>query len=106
MMRALVNMPKAARAGDAVEIKIILSHPMETGYRMDDSGKQVPRNIVKELTCAYLGEEVFRVEMFPAISANPYFSFFLMADRSGPVILAWTDDRGESGRETLTLTVE
>jgi sulfur-oxidizing protein SoxZ len=106
MTRALIAMPKTAKAGDIVEVKIILSHPMETGYRMDESGKPVPRHIVKDLVCRYLGDEVFRVELFPAISANPYFSFFLTAERTGSVVLAWTDDRGERGGETLNLKVE
>lgn len=105
-MRALINIPKTAKQGEAFEIKIIISHPMETGHRADDVGKPIPRHIVKELICHYLGDEVFRAELHPAISANPYFSFFALADRTGPVVLSWSDDKGAKAEESMTITVE
>lgn len=106
MSRALVNIPKSIKKGEPFEVKIIISHPMETGYRVDDVGKPIARHIIRDFLCTYLGDEAIRVEMFPAISANPYFSFFVMAEQSGPLILAWTDDRGEGGREAIDIVVE
>ena len=89
-----------------VEIRILISHPMESGQRRNDSGELVPRDIINRLICSYNGEDVFRAELFPAISANPYLSFYLVAGESGPVKFTWTDDHGATQSESVPLTVE
>ena len=39
MARALVAMPKTAKRGDIIEVRALIGHPMETGYRPDANGK-------------------------------------------------------------------
>ena len=63
------------------------------------------RDIITEFACLYDGEEVFRAELFPATSANPYLSFTLVAERTGPLTFTWRGDNGFSQTETATLTV-
>ena len=60
MSRALVNVPKRARPGQVIEIKTLISHIMETGYRRNEVGAMVPRDIINAFVCTYNGEEVFR----------------------------------------------
>ena len=50
-MAARIDLPKEARRGDLVEVRITIQHPMETGFRVDASGKRVPRNAVHSLVC-------------------------------------------------------
>ena len=52
-MAALVNIPEAAAPGEVVEIKILISHPMETGFRTGPDGNLVPRNIIHDFRCAH-----------------------------------------------------
>ena len=104
-MTAMVNVPESAAPGDTVEIKILISHPMETGFRTGSDGKLVPRNIIHELTATYDGNEVYRVELHPSVSANPFFAFHLRAERTGEVAITWIDEAGEEHSETRTLTV-
>jgi sulfur-oxidizing protein SoxZ len=104
-MTAMVNVPESATAGEIVEVKILISHPMETGFRTGPDGKLVPRNIIHELTARYDGKEVYRVELYPSVSANPFFAFHLRAERTGEVAITWTDEAGEEHSETRTLTV-
>jgi sulfur-oxidizing protein SoxZ len=92
--RALVNVPKTARRGEVIEIKAMIAHPMETGYRIDHTGAPIPRSIINRFVCTYAGEEVFAAELFPAVSANPFLSFFTVATVSGTIGFAWTDDDG------------
>ena len=106
MARPLINIPKRAKRGDAFEIRVLISHPMESGQRRDDVGKVVPRDIINSFYCTYGGEEVFRAELFPAISANPYFAFSARAVETGLITLSWTDDQGVSGFESVEITVE
>ena len=106
MGSVLINVPKKARRGDVIEIKTLMSHIMETGYRTSNVGKLVPRDIITQFTCKYNGEEVFRAELFPAIAANPYITFFTTATESGTLTFEWTGDNGYAVTETATITVE
>lgn len=104
-MRALVNVPETAARDEIVEIKVLIRHPMETGFRTDRQGALVPRDIIPLLWCTYGGEEVFRAKIFPAVAANPFFSFTLRAEATGEVIIHWVDQAGGEHSETRTLTV-
>jgi sulfur-oxidizing protein SoxZ len=106
MARALINVPAKAKRGDVVEIKTLISHVMETGFRPDHTGKPIPRDIITEFVCRYDGEEIFRAELFPAISANPFFTFTTVATESGTLTFEWTGDKGFSASESAKITVE
>lgn len=106
MGRPLINVPTHAKPGEVIEIKTLVRHPMETGYRRGVTGDPIPRDIIKSFACAYNGEEVFRADLFPAIAANPFLSFFTVATTSGTLAFSWTDDHDETQTETVQITVE
>jgi sulfur-oxidizing protein SoxZ len=106
MARALINVPANAKRGDVIEIKTLISHTMETGFRPSDMGKPIPRDIITDFICRYNGEEIFRAELFPAISANPFFTFTTVATESGTLTFEWTGDNGFSATEAAKITVE
>lgn len=109
MARALITMPKTARRGEIIEIRTLVAHPMETGYRAGENGAIVPRNIIRRFNCRYFDGrddvEVFSVELFPAIAANPYISFFTIATGSGALRFNWQGDNGFVQTESVDLTV-
>ncbi len=105
MARTLINAPKTAKRGEVIEIRATIGHPMETGFRPDDSGKVMPRNIIQRFHCRYNGELVFSAEMFSAVSANPYLAFHTVATESGTLALTWEGDNGFSQTENITLSV-
>lgn len=105
MARALVNVPRKAERGQLVEIKTLISHPMETGYRPGTNGRIIPRDIITRFTCQYGGETVFSAEFYPATSANPYLVFTTVATASGPIVLIWTGDNGFRQVETVQIEV-
>ncbi|OAB54901.1 thiosulfate oxidation carrier complex protein SoxZ [Phormidium willei BDU 130791] len=91
-----VKAPKSASAGDIMEIKTLISHDMESGQRKDrKTGELIPRQIINKFECKYNGEVVFSVDMHPAISANPYLSFYVTAGESGELEFLWHDDNGD-----------
>ena len=102
-MTARIQVPANAKRGDNVEIRIAVQHPMETGYRVEDNGTAIPKNVVNTLVCRYNGVEVFRAEMGSGIAANPYLSFFIVANASGELRFDWVDDAGVTGTERATL---
>lgn len=105
MARARIGVPESAKQGEVVEITALIQHPMETGYRPAPNGQIVPRDIIRRLTCSLDGEELVSIELHPAVSANPFVSFTLVAERSGTLAFAWTGDNGFAQTETATLTV-
>jgi sulfur-oxidizing protein SoxZ len=105
MARVLINVPKEARRGEVVEIKLLIAHPMETGYRPDASGRVMPRNIIRHVTCRYGEEEVFRADLFPAIAANPFLAFTTVAIESGTLTFTFEGDEGFSQTETAMIRV-
>lgn len=106
MMLGRLQVPATVKKGEPFEVRIVVQHAMETGYRRDLYGKAIPTNIVDKLSCTIGGREVFRVELGTGIAANPYFSFYAVAEASGEVVVEWSDDLGERGRVTADLHVQ
>ena len=106
MARALINIPPKVKRGDTFEIKTLISHVMETGFRTTNTGQLVPRDIITNFSCKYNDDEIFSAELHPAISANPYITFFTVATESGALTFNWTGDNGFAVTETAKITVE
>ena len=106
MANALINVPPRAKRGEIIEIKTLISHTMETGFRRTQLGAPIPRDIIRLFVCAYNGTEVFRAELHPAIAANPFIVFPTVAVESGTLTFTWTGDGGFSATESATITVE
>ena len=106
MASALINVPKKAKRGDVIEIKTLMSHIMETGFRHTMGGDLVPRDIITSFACRYNGKEIFRADFFPAIAANPFMSFFTVAQESGKFEFEWIGDNGFCETASAAITVE
>ena len=72
-----LRVPANAKKGEVVEVKTLITHPMENGQRKDADGKIVPRLLVNSLAVNYNDKPVMNVRLEPAIAANPYLSFFV-----------------------------
>ena len=105
-MAALINVPAKVKRGDVIEIKTLMSHIMESGFRRTAAGEIVPRDIITSFTCRYNGTEIFRADLFPAISANPFISFFTVAKESGKLEFEWVGDNGFASTASASITVE
>jgi sulfur-oxidizing protein SoxZ len=105
MLLGRVQVPQSVRKGEVFEVRVLVQHPMETGFRRDLNGRAIPLNILDHLTARYGGREVFSAEIGSGIAANPYIAFFVTADASGPMMVEWSDDKGEKGSFTAVITV-
>lgn len=105
MARPLISVPATAKRGEIVEIKALIAHPMETGYRPGPDGRVLPRDIIRRFVCTYNDVEIFSADLFPAMSANPFIAFTTVAVESGTLTFTWTGDNGFSQSETATMTV-
>lgn len=102
---ARVSLPASAKRGEIVEIKALIRHPMETGYRVDSRGRPIPRHIVTRFAVTYAGEEVFRMDLTQGVAANPFIAFTTLARESGELVFTWEDDQGAVVRVRKHLTV-
>ena len=105
MANVLINAPKTAKKGAIIEIKALILHPMETGYRPGTNGRMIPRNIIEDFTASWNGVEIFRMKMSPAIAANPFVSFSAVARESGPIKFRWTGDQGVDVEQQVSVAV-
>ena len=105
-MAARIQIPREAKRGEIVEIRVLIQHPMETGYRQDDVGHLIKRNVINVLSCRYNGVEVFRADLSSGISANPYVQFYTVAEASGDLEFNWIDDEGQQGSERQSIVVK
>jgi sulfur-oxidizing protein SoxZ len=104
-MLGRVQVPPSVKKGVPFEIKVLVQHPMETGYRRDLNGQAIPMNVVDKLVCRIGGREVFSAELGSGMAANPYIAFYVVAEQPGTVEVEWSDDRGERGRVSVPLNV-
>jgi sulfur-oxidizing protein SoxZ len=104
-MVARVQMPREAKRGEVIEIRIVIQHAMETGFRRDDVGGLIKRNVINAFSCRYNGVEVFRADLSSGISANPYLQFYTVAEASGEFEFYWIDDAGTQERVRQPIAV-
>ena len=98
-------MPATVKRGEIIEIKTLVQHAMETGFRRTQLGELIPRDIIRLFVCTYNGAEIFRAEFHPAISANPLLAFSTVATESGTIAFTWTGDKGFSVTQSARITV-
>ena len=104
-MLGRVQVPPSVKKGEPFEVRVLVQHPMETGFRRDTNGQAIPMHVVNQLAVQYGGRQVFRAELGTGVSANPYLTFFVVAEASGELVVEWSDDRGEKGRVAARVNV-
>ena len=98
--------PKTAKRGEVIELKALIQHPMESGFRRGARGEAIPRDIITSFECLYDGTPVFEADFFPSIAANPFLAFHMRATHSGTITFRWIDQHGVENSQTSELVVE
>jgi sulfur-oxidizing protein SoxZ len=90
---------RATLGGGNTDVRVLMTHPMETGQRKDSEGKLVPLHFIQQLTLKVNGKTVIDGQISQAISRNPVFSFRLRGGARGDRIeVSWVDNQGESNQ--------
>lgn len=106
MTTTRISIPSPVSRGEEVEIRTLIMHPMESGFRRDSMGKLIPRHILHRFECLFDGETIIDMALQPGIAANPLISFYMTARRSGQLTFRWHDDDGSVHEEHAQLRVE
>ena len=95
---------RAASKDGVTEVKVLISHEMETGQRKDAAGKVIPAWFIQQVAATHNGKQVMRANWGPAISKNPYLQFSFKGGKAGDKVqITWTDNRGETRTDEATI---
>lgn len=100
-----VKVPRSAAAGEAITIKTLISHKMESGQRKDSDGNVIPRSIINRFTADFNGQNVVDITIEPAVSTNPYFQFEAVVPEAGEFVFTWYDDDGSVYETKKAITI-
>ncbi len=103
--RIRVAAPALVAADHEFEVRTIIGHPMETGFRHNAQGLTIPVRIAEWFGCYADDVLVFSVKLEPAISANPYFAFFLTLQKTTRLRFEWVDTTSEVYSDEATVLV-
>ena len=101
-----LSVPARAKTGEVIEIKVMIQHAMESGYRRGALGERIPRDIIKHFRCSMHGETIFAAEFHPGVAANPLLSFHMRAEQAGTLDFEWIDQAGVRWSQQADLMVE
>jgi sulfur-oxidizing protein SoxZ len=89
---------------DGVDVRVLMSHEMETGQRKDGNGNIVPAHFISNVTVTHGGKTVLSAEWGPAVSKNPYMQFKFQGGKKGDeVTVTWVDNMGETRTDKATI---
>ena len=104
-MLARIQVASPVPRGQAVEVRLLIQHPMETGFRYDFSGTSIAKNVIHSMSAEYGGRVVFRARMGSGVAANPLLQFWVRPDQSGDIRVSWEDDQGVKGQVSARVEV-
>lgn len=88
---------RTKQKNDAVEVKALITHPMETGLRKDKkTGKTIPAHYITEVTIDVNGKNMLKADWSGSVSKNPFISFMYNGKKGDKVTLSWKDNQGQS----------
>ena len=96
---------RAAMQGDKVEVKVLMSHAMETGQRKDAKGVTIAAHFIQNVSATHNGKTVLSAQWGPAVSTNPFLSFRFKGGKPGEkVAITWTDNKGDKRTDEAIVT--
>ena len=104
-MLARIQVASPVRRGQAREVRLLIQHPMETGFRYEFSGTSIAKNVIHSMSAEYGGRVVFRARMGSGVAANPLLQFWVRPDQSGDIRVVWEDDQGVKGQVSARIEV-
>lgn len=96
---------RAQRKKNYTEVKVLMSHPMETGRRKSDLGEIIPAHFVQLFTATLNGKSVLQAQWGTGIAKDPYLTFRVKGANLGDVIqVTWHDNLGKTATQDVAVT--
>jgi sulfur-oxidizing protein SoxZ len=95
---------RIAQRDGVTNVRVLMSHEMETGQRKDGAGKVVPAHFIRSVTATSQGKVVLSAQWGPAVSKNPFLEFSFKGGQKGDkIVIAWEDNKGEKRSDEATI---
>jgi sulfur-oxidizing protein SoxZ len=96
---------RAKMEGDKVDVRILMSHEMETGQRKDSKGETIPAWFIQNVTATHNGKTVLSAEWGPAVSKNPFVAFKFSGGKPGDkIVVTWVDNKGDKRTDEAVIS--
>ena len=105
MMHSRLQIILAKRPSQMTTVRLLIRHPMETGFRFEVNGSAVTKNVIHTLTALFDGKPVFKATLGSGVSADPFLEFQVRTPQSGELLLQWQDDAGETGEAKALISL-
>jgi sulfur-oxidizing protein SoxZ len=94
------------KAGGSIEARWSAAHPMNSGFRVDDSGHRIPKNIIHTVR-AYLNDRlIMEADLGTAMTSPVYLAFPVSVPAEGGIVkVIWQDDLGQMGEIQQRLVI-
>ena len=102
---ARLIVPPLVRAGEEFQVRLLIQHPMETGFRRDVDGNILEANLLESLSLDFEGQPVFSALTMNALTANPFLTFVVAVKQSGKFNARWRDMKGNVGSISASVRV-
>jgi len=90
---------RATLGAGYTDVRVLMTHPMETGQRKDSDGKLIALHFIQQVTVKLNGRTVVEAQISQGISRNPVFSFRIKGGAKGDRIeVSWLDNNGETNK--------
>ena len=95
---------RAKMEGDAADVKVLMSHPMETGQRKNEKSELVPVHFIQSVIATHNGKTVLDIQWSQSIARNPFLGFRVKGAKTGDkVTISWTDTTGDKSSIDTTV---
>jgi sulfur-oxidizing protein SoxZ len=105
MMQSRLHVYPGFAPGYITRVRVLIQHPMETGFRFDVNGQAVPKNVIHTLNAEWNGVKIFKATLGSGISADPFLEFQVHTPQSGELVLRWSDDAGETAEARTRVVI-
>ena len=96
---------RAVAKDGIVNVKVLMSHEMETGQRKDASGTIVPAHFIQSVTATHNGKVVLSAQWGAAVSKNPFLEFNFRGGQKGDKVqVTWTDNKGDKRTDEAAIS--
>jgi len=88
------------------DVLVLVSHPMETGLRVDPKTKEkIPPHFIQKMSFFLDGKEVASSDLGTAVAKDPLIGIKLKGAKPGAKLkVTWSDNKGESASEETTIS--
>lgn len=96
---------RAQIQGAFAEVKVLINHPMESGFRKDESGNIIPAHYIETVKVSLNEKPLFKANWGPAISRNPFLGCRVKGAKAGDTVsITWVDNKGDSRTDKTKIT--